>query len=361
MKGRNMTDGELRIKKLMERAAGGDDITVGFLGGSITQGSLASREENCYAACVYEWWKEKFPQSRFSYINAGIGGTTSLFGAARAQEDLLKYEPDFVIVDFTVNDEPEALFKESFEGVIRQVYYAGNRPAVMVLNNVFYDSGINAEDQHNEVTSYYEIPSVSMKRTVYQMIQDGVFAEEELTADHLHPNDRGHRLIASILIGQLERIYRKEGGEECLNGKQPLTINRFEHARRYQIDNCHPARAGFRIDVREKHSMLDLYKKGWTGKNPGDSITFSFEGSFAAVQFLRSVRRSSPAALAVIDGNEAEAVLLDGNFDEDWGDCLYLQHVLDEPMRENHVLEIKIADRDRETENPFYLVSVITD
>ena len=39
------------------------------------------------------------------YCNAGIGGTTSEFGAARVGTDLLEERPDFVIVEFSVNDE----------------------------------------------------------------------------------------------------------------------------------------------------------------------------------------------------------------------------------------------------------------
>ena len=77
------------IQKCMLRAASGHPITVGFLGGSITQGSLASRPEYCYAARVYRWWQETFPLSEITLINAGIGGTTSQFGAARVEEDLL--------------------------------------------------------------------------------------------------------------------------------------------------------------------------------------------------------------------------------------------------------------------------------
>ena len=38
-----------RIKKVMERAATGEKVTLGFLGGSITQGSLSSTPETCYA------------------------------------------------------------------------------------------------------------------------------------------------------------------------------------------------------------------------------------------------------------------------------------------------------------------------
>lgn len=46
-----------------------------------------------------------FPQAEFHYINAGIGGTTSHFGTARAESDLLSHEPDFVIIEFSVNDD----------------------------------------------------------------------------------------------------------------------------------------------------------------------------------------------------------------------------------------------------------------
>lgn len=39
-----------RLENCMRRAVRGDEITIGFLGGSITQGSLASREQNTYAS-----------------------------------------------------------------------------------------------------------------------------------------------------------------------------------------------------------------------------------------------------------------------------------------------------------------------
>jgi lysophospholipase L1-like esterase len=42
--------------------------------------------------------------AKFDYINAGIGGTTSQFGVTRVENYLLCYHPDFVIVEFSVND-----------------------------------------------------------------------------------------------------------------------------------------------------------------------------------------------------------------------------------------------------------------
>ena len=38
-----------RMKNLMARAEAGETLNIGFLGGSITQGCLASTPELCYA------------------------------------------------------------------------------------------------------------------------------------------------------------------------------------------------------------------------------------------------------------------------------------------------------------------------
>ena len=74
-----------RICRVMQRASEGESLVIGFLGGSITMGSLSSTPQTCYAYHVYEWWCRTFPNAKFSYINAGIGATDSQFGCARAE------------------------------------------------------------------------------------------------------------------------------------------------------------------------------------------------------------------------------------------------------------------------------------
>ncbi len=350
-----------RIKKLMQRAEAGDDIHIGFLGGSITQGSVASAPEKCYAALVYRWWEETFPKSRFSYINAGIGGTTSLFGAARAWRDMMCYQPDFVVVDFTVNDDALPIFQETFEGVIRQLYGNG-KTAVLILNNAFYDDGRNAQEFHNKVAGHYQIPAVSVRESIFAMLKDGTVPAAEITQDFLHPNDKGHALLAYMITYQLDKIHGDMGSaEEEPTYPAALTQNRFECAKRYQITNSCPKLHGFLADPREKTALLDLYKNGWTAEHTGDSFTIELECSHIAVQYLRSIRKPRPVAEAVVDGDSAHAVVLDGNFDEDWGDCLALTEVMDEKQRGRHSLTITIKETHPEEAGPFYLVSVITD
>ena len=54
---------QYRIKNVMKRATAGESITVGFLGGSITQGCAATHPDKCYAHKVYEWFCESFPKA----------------------------------------------------------------------------------------------------------------------------------------------------------------------------------------------------------------------------------------------------------------------------------------------------------
>lgn len=208
-----------RLKRCMRRAQAGGELTLGFFGGSITQGCAASVHENCYAWQVFRWWEGAFPQAKLHYVNGGIGGTSSHFGAARAVDDLLMYRPDFVVVDFSVNDVENELRQETYEGVLRQILSWPSAPAVLLLNNVYYDTGYTDQDTHNRLGDWYGLPHVSVRDTIYQRMLAGEYTRDQLTADGLHPNDFGHGLIAAGITGFLEEV-RGRMGEPALHRGQ---------------------------------------------------------------------------------------------------------------------------------------------
>ena len=362
-----------RLKNLMKRAANGESLVIGFLGGSITQGSLSSTPKTCYAYLVYEWWKKSFPNAAFSFVNGGIGGTTSHYGGARAWKDVLCYRPDIVTVDFSVNDDANEFFEETYEGTLRRLLAAPSAPAVVVLNNVFYDTGKNAQDYHNRIADHYGIPHVSIKDTVYPDVESGKIVRADITPDNLHPNDKGHRLVAEEICKLLDSI-KAEVEEETIAGENiegkstkteasvllpaPLTENAYEHSRLIQIQDNEAILDGFLVDPIEKKGMLDIFKNGWTAAHTNDKISFEIECSCLAVQYRKSVQQPVPKAKAVIDGDEAHAVILDGNFTEDWGDCLYLEPLLHHAEKKVHRIEITVTDA-KDIVRPFYLVSLI--
>ena len=357
-----------RLKNLMKRAANGESLVIGFLGGSITQGSLSSTPETCYAYLVYEWWKKSFPNAEFSFVNGGIGGTTSHYGGARAWKDVLCYRPDIVTVDFSVNDDANEFFEETYEGTLRRLLMAPSAPAVVVLNNVFYDTGKNAQDYHNRIADHYGIPHVSIKDTIFPDVESGKIVRADITPDNLHPNDKGHRLVADEICKLLDSI-KEELEKEDTEGKiietndlaslpAPLTENAYEHSRLIQIQDNEAILDGFLVDPIEKKGMLDIFKNGWTAAHTNDKISFEIECSCLAVQYRKSVQQPVPKAKAVIDGDEAHAVILDGNFTEDWGDCLYLEPLLHHAEKKVHRIEITVTDA-KDIVRPFYLVSLI--
>lgn len=362
-----------RLKNLMKRAANGESLVIGFLGGSITQGSLSSTPKTCYAYLVYEWWKKSFPNAAFSFVNGGIGGTTSHYGGARAWKDVLCYRPDIVTVDFSVNDDANEFFEETYEGTLRRLLAAPSDPAVVVLNNVFYDTGKNAQDYHNRIADHYGIPHVSIKDTVYPDVESGKIVRADITPDNLHPNDKGHRLVADEICKLLDSI-KAEVEEETIAGENiegkstkteasvllpaPLTENAYEHSRLIQIQDNEAILDGFLVDPIEKKGMLDIFKNGWTAAHTNDKISFEIECSCLAVQYRKSVQQPVPKAKAVIDSDEAHAVILDGNFTEDWGDCLYLEPLLHHAEKKVHRIEITVTDA-KDIVRPFYLVALI--
>lgn len=349
-----------KIQKLMERAEAGEELTIGFIGGSITQGTGASNENKCYAKLVYDWWCKTYPQAKFNYVNAGIGATTSQFACARAKEDLLAYQPDFVIVEFSVNDEGSAFYQETYESLIRMILQEGDKDtAVMILNMVQYDSGINAQSVHNLVAKAYGIPAVSMRESIYKEIRFGRLLATDVSADMIHPNDRGHAYGAEIVTCFLEKVkdgtYLSDEDAGLPEAKDLISL----HSKRYDSRNTEPILHGFVKDERQQNGIRDIFKNGYTAKNKGDSILFeNIYGSRISLQYKKTNVLGAPIAIAIIDGNREGAVRLDGNYPDGWGDWLYLDNIADglDPLVP-HTVEICIDEEG--TGGEFYFVSVI--
>ena len=349
-----------RIKELMRRAERGDRMTLAFLGGSITQGAVSSQHTNCYAYLVYDWFVRRFPKTAFTYVNAGVGGTTSQFGVSRVDEDVLSFKPDFVIIEFSVNDDNTDFYRETYEGLVRKVYGNALEPAVLLVHNMFYDTGVSAEEKHREIGAHYHLPSVSMKPPIHAQTEAGVIDRRELTPDDLHPNSEGHALLAEVITECLDQIYiQRHEAEESFPMPEPLTENAYEVAGRYQNHNSAPVCEGFTADSAPKKYVNDMFRCGWTASKKGAKICFEVEGTEIAVQYRKSVKHPAPVAVAVVDGDEANAVTLDANFEETWGDCLHIDTLAYHMAPGVHQVEIRLTQTHEKDAVPFYLVSVI--
>ena len=407
----------IKIAEVLRRASAGEPVCIGFIGGSITQGAAATDDSGCYAALVYKWLKERFAASKVKYVNAGIGATTSQFGAARVEDDLLKYDPDLIVVEYSVNDNDEfpndrrEFFKETYEGLIRRILNHkngnGRSPAILIVHSVRYDDGSNEEEIHSMVGAHYGIPCISMKELVYDKIREnceGLGKVGDITADMLHPNDLGHRIVAKHITDYLETIFGSYADQGCsirsipdtsqepctIREKfpDPLTDNTYEHAVRYDSLNSTPVCEGFVPDTVPVMAPLmiggttvyasevrDVFKGGWTASKKGASITFTLRGSEIAVMYRKSVKKPAPIACAVVDDDTENRVELNANFNEDWGDKAYMATILHHGIisdgsvkdrehapackKDNSVHTLTITIEEEGGASDFYLINVI--
>src|SRR5262245_54011160 len=70
-----------RLRDVMNKASRGESIVIGTIGGSITEGAVASSSDKRWANLVAEWWRKTFPKAKIAFVNAGIGATGSDIGS----------------------------------------------------------------------------------------------------------------------------------------------------------------------------------------------------------------------------------------------------------------------------------------
>jgi lysophospholipase L1-like esterase len=191
------------LQRVLAKARRGESITIGFIGGSITRGEGATSPDRQYADLVTRWWGDQFPKSKITLVNAGVAGTNSNYGCLRVQRDLISKHPDFVVVEFGVNDKDDLAHAETYEGVVRQLMMDPDHPAVLLLFLMHHD-GTNAQDLQSEVGRQYHLPMISYRDALWPEIAAGRLKFSDITADAIHPNDRGHAAIATFIDSFLQ-------------------------------------------------------------------------------------------------------------------------------------------------------------
>jgi hypothetical protein len=124
----------------------GADIKIAYFGGSITA-------QTGYRVKTLAWFKEAYPQAKFSEINAAIGGTGSDLGVFRLKQDVLDQKPDLMFVEFAVNDGGAApeLIQRCMEGIVRQTWRA--LPELRHLLCLHADGGTRSPHAGGEIST----------------------------------------------------------------------------------------------------------------------------------------------------------------------------------------------------------------
>lgn len=205
-----------RLENLLKKATDGEDVTLGFIGGSITQGAGAVPiHEKCYPRIFADEFGKKYSKGgEVKLIKAGVGGTPSELGMIRFERDVLRdgeEKPDLIVIEFAVNDEGDETKGICYESLVRKALALPWNPAVVLLFAVFsYDW--NLQDRLSPVGKRYDLPMVSVLDAVSPqfplMPEEGrVMTKNQFFYDIYHPSNNGHIVMSDCLINLMDEVY----------------------------------------------------------------------------------------------------------------------------------------------------------
>lgn len=192
----------------------GEDVTIVYLGGSVTWGSGASKkDETSWRALTTQWFKDQYPDATITAKNSALGSTGSFWGAIRVEKDVLRYNPDLVFVMYPINDVYESMTedetKRQMEEIIRKIREYDNQIDIIMGYDTDKTRGASRElydmvKWQEQVAMEYNVSSMDMGRCLANKVLDGLTTWEEALSDSVHPNDYGYQIYASVAMGLLE-------------------------------------------------------------------------------------------------------------------------------------------------------------
>jgi lysophospholipase L1-like esterase len=275
----------------------GDQIKVAYLGGSITA-------QNGWRVLSLDWFNQRFPNARFSEINAAIGGTGSDFGVFRLNDHVLKFKPDLVFVEFAVNDgnTPAEKIIRSMEGIVRQVWKHNPKSDICFVYTIT-EQELRAEQKGQlpasvaameQVADRYHIPTINFGFEVCKLVNNNqliikgvgpvINGIKVFSSDGVHPYaETGHLIYFNILKRSFETmipVNRSKSKKHTL--PEPLTADCFANTKMIDIDQKMLSNNWQIIQTTGQSTMQAFgnYAKTFgKASQSGETLTIRFKGS----------------------------------------------------------------------------------
>ena len=268
---------------------------VAFLGGSIT-------EMEGYRPLVYEILKKRFPNTAFTFTNAGIGSTCSNTGAFRLERDVLKNGPlDLLFVEFAVNDDQDgqgntpAECIRGMEGIIRHARL--QNPNVDIVMTFFVNEHIIKSIQkgeqpvsiaaHEAVAKHYQVPTISVAKELTDEITAGTNTFQQYGG--VHPGPAGQALCARMMDELFNRVWSAPlpaTAQPVAQTLPPKPLDALSYFPAHFMDvKLAKIKKGWTVEVPNWEAIPGSKRSRYTkipmlcATEPGAEVTLDFEGT----------------------------------------------------------------------------------
>lgn len=275
------------IPNFLAKVHAGKPVTIGYIGGSITQGFY------CYRTQSARYINALYPGAEKTWLNAGVSGTGTDLGACRIQDQLLQHQPDLIFVEFAAN----GAYRPGMEGIIRQIIRHNPQTDICLIYTLLSGQTKVYQEHHipeniqglEKIADYYRLPSIHLGMEAAALEKEGrlVWKGNETTAngrivfsnDGTHPVKEGGNIYAAAIARGFQKMATATAVWQHTLPVAMMADN-WEHAT--MVDPLHIAR----FDSNwEKKATADQLKQfhGWfpyvmQAAKPGASCTFQFKG-----------------------------------------------------------------------------------
>lgn len=326
-----------RISDVFQKAQNGEDITVAYIGGSITEGYNAGTTE-FYAKTCTDLLQGYFPDITVTGVNAGISGTPSLLGNLRLERDVLSADPDIVFVEFAVNDGQEADYKNAYESLVRTLLTQEKDIAVVLLFTVL-DSGYTCQEHMSKIGANYDLPLISVHDSVYEEIEAGRMTWQDYSNDQSHPNAYGHKCITDFVDNYYQKVLpvvAENVGE--VSKELPDPVFSAKYMNMHYMDSA--TMDGVELDGFEQYDTHGSFHNGWMYRGTdGGSMKFTVECSVLEMVFKANNSDKYGTADIYVDGEKVKSVV--SNMSDGWNNPV-TAYLIDNDSSAEHTVEIRM-------------------
>jgi lysophospholipase L1-like esterase len=306
------------LPNFLAKAAAGGTVRVAYVGGSIT--AAAGWRPKTLA-----WFRQQYPQTTFSEINAAISGTGSDYGACRLQQDVLQHDPDLVFIEFRVNG-GGGYEAKSMEGIVRQIWQHNPATDICFIYTVCEWMMPKIREGKNEawdsfgsimegIANHYGIPTIELGLEVATREKAGelIFKGDQpvpgklvFSQDGTHPGDEGHNLYRDVIARSITamRGVGKAGAHEL---GEPLQAGAWVTATMMPIAEATLSNGWTPVDMAtdpvvgaDRGRTTGMLREARRCDHAGASVTLRFHGTTVA---FTGIPDTQPSVVeVVVDG-----------------------------------------------------------
>jgi lysophospholipase L1-like esterase len=282
------------LPNFFAKVQAGKPVTIGYIGGSITQGIY------CYRSQSAKYINAIYPGIKKTWLNAGVSGTGTDLGACRINDQLLQYHPDLIFVEFAVN----GAYRPGMEGIIRQIIKHNPGTDICLIYTALneqikaYQAGRISDNIQGleSIADYYHLPSIHLAMEAAQLEKEGKLIWKGIadtangrvlfSADGTHPAKEGGNLYAAAIARGFEKL--KANAVAVKHVLLPALISdNWENATMIDPLSVVSFDTNWTKTESTKNNNLRQFA-GWfpyimQAAKPGASFTFRFKGNMFGI------------------------------------------------------------------------------